>query len=279
VASLAILALLYGDRLILAARAPIATLTYYSVPYDLVTRLQVIPAAFATVLFPTFTSVLAAEPAGLRPLYLRTVRYSFLLMALPTFAAILLAHPILTIWLGSDFATHGTLVMELLAAGMLVNAVAQVPANLLDSVGRPDLRAKIFLALIPVYLGAAWIVLTYWGADGAASGWVARTGLELVIFFATASSLLKLSLPDFADLRLGRGCIWLVSVDAVAVLLNSVGTRPIWMDLAVHVGVLAVAVLAFWALLLDAHERIALLSLARPRWLLAPVPPPQAGAD
>jgi O-antigen/teichoic acid export membrane protein len=277
--SVAILSLLYGDRVILAARAPIATLTYYSVPYDLVTRLQVIPAAFATVLFPTFTSVLAGDPTRVRPLYLRTVRYSFLMMALPTFAAILLAHPILTLWLGSDFATRGTLVMELLAAGVLANAVAQVPANLLDALGRPDLRAKIFLALVPGYLGTAWILITYWGAVGAASGWAIRASLELCIFFVVAYSLLRLSPRDIADIRLGRGWIWLVAVGAIAVLLNSVAALPTWTDLEVHVGVLAVAAFAFWMFLLDAHERIALRSIAFSPWRLSRLRPPQAGPD
>ena len=53
------------------------------------------------------------------------------------------SNPLLSLWIGADFAEHSAPVARWLAAGVLVNVLAQVPFTILQGWGRADLPAKL----------------------------------------------------------------------------------------------------------------------------------------
>src|SRR5436309_4353959 len=55
------------------------------------------------------------------------------------------AREILQWWLGAEYAAKSAAPLQILAVGMLFNAVAILPFSLLQSIGRPDLTAKFHL--------------------------------------------------------------------------------------------------------------------------------------
>jgi O-antigen/teichoic acid export membrane protein len=59
------------------------------------------------------------------------------------------AEQILDVWVGPVYAQKSTLVFQIIAAGFLANAIAQIPASGLPSLGRPDLAAKFHLLELP----------------------------------------------------------------------------------------------------------------------------------
>ena len=46
--------------------------------------------------------------------------------------------------------------LQILAVGVFINSLAQVPFALLQGVGRPDLTATLHLIELPLYLGLLW---------------------------------------------------------------------------------------------------------------------------
>lgn len=65
---------------------------------------------------------------------------------------VVLSNDIMTVWLGAEFAQCSAPVLVLLAIGVLVNSLAQVPFALVQAAGRPDVTAKFHLAELVPYL-------------------------------------------------------------------------------------------------------------------------------
>src|SRR5207248_6882355 len=120
--------LVYTDRIFLGALVSVAALTYYTVPYEMAFRMQVFPSAFGTVLFPEFTAVTTARRSELGALYARSLKYLLLVMGPATLVVVLFAHPILSVWIGPEFAKKSAVVLEVLALGMLLDALSQIPS-------------------------------------------------------------------------------------------------------------------------------------------------------
>jgi O-antigen/teichoic acid export membrane protein len=264
VSSVIVPVLVYADRLLLSALASIAVLGFYTVPYELVARLQVIPWSFGTALFPALSSrASSSRSADVSVLYARSLKFLLLVMSPLALAIVAGAHPILLLWLGKDFAARGSIVMQLLAVGMLLNALSQVPAQLLDAVGRPDLRAKVFLAYAPVYVAVAWLLIANLGIAGAALGWALRALLELCLFFGVAWRLRDL----------GPGLLLRNRTIAALALFGAFALAGYLLALAfvgsLLLGVASAAVLVaalsavLWTVILDPAERAQLSMVAR----------------
>ena len=107
--------------------AGMAAVAFYTAPYEVVSRVLILPAGMAAMLFPAF-SVLgsAAEPTQGSLLLARATRYMLMLVAAPTALIILFARDLLAVWLGPVYAAEGALALQILAVGVFVNSFAQL---------------------------------------------------------------------------------------------------------------------------------------------------------
>ncbi|MGH9662784.1 MAG: flippase [Bryobacteraceae bacterium] len=183
------------DRFLVGALASAASVAYYATPFEIVTKLQVVPSAIVGVLFPAFSASLVRDPARARDLYGRAiVGIAFVLAPLALLMTIF-APEGLTLWLGHEFAARGALAMRILVAGVLVNALAYVPSAFLQASGRPDLNAKLHLAELVPYLVCAVALIRGWGIEGAAAAWTLRAGIDAALLFRQAGRLLPAPNP------------------------------------------------------------------------------------
>ncbi|MGH9720015.1 MAG: flippase [Bryobacteraceae bacterium] len=174
------------DRFLVGALVSVSSVAYYVTPYELVTKLQVVPSAITGVLFPAFSHSLANDRSHARRLYLRAIG-AIVAVLLPVVAAmIILAKPVLEMWLGAEFAERGYRVLQLLAAGVLINAAAYIPASFLQASGRPDLTAKFHMLELPFYLLAVVWMIREWGITGAAAAWALRVTADAALLFWSA---------------------------------------------------------------------------------------------
>ncbi len=261
VSSLIVPVLVYSDRLLLSAIKSVSVLAYYTVPYELTSRLQVIPWSFGTALFPALSARAASTPAEIPALYSRSIKFLFVVMSPLSLGALVGAHPILQLWLGTSFAERGTVVMQLLAVGMLLNALAQMPAQVLDAVGRPDLRAKIFLAYTPIYLGVVWALIASFGAVGAAAGWTLRSLLELCVFFAVAWRLRDLGLRAVVRNRTVAALGIFLMFSAAGYLVAEMARGSVPWGLAVSAALVAGYSVVIAVAILDPAERAQLWTM------------------
>lgn len=171
------------DRFLIGSMVSLTAVAYYATPFDVVTRLLIIPDALATVVFPAFAATYKRDSSHSSILFSRAVR-SLLVVLLPTVVAIILfARPGLAFWLGGDFARHSTRVSQWLALGVLANGLGTVAFAVVQGAGRPDLTAKFHLVELPIYLIALTVLVRHYGIEGAAIAWTLRVALDTTLLF------------------------------------------------------------------------------------------------
>lgn len=236
------------DRFVIGIMLTMSAVAYYATPYEIVTRLWIIPNAIVGVLFPAFSSALTGDRDRAARLFERGVSYILLLM-LP-FALIVTAFAPegLTLWLGEDFAEQSTPALRWLAIGVLINSLAHVPFGFLQADGRPDLTAKLHLVELPVYFVLLWWLLGLRGIEGAAIAWAVRVTVDAAaLYFLAVPRIPRVVAalgPMLGTLAAGLGAI------ALCIVIPSVGARAI----VVLCGLVAYGVVV-WYVLLRGEER------------------------
>jgi len=168
------------DRLIIGALAGARAVTHYSVPFNLASRITVLPGSLSSVLFPRFAAETVAEGDALLD---RSVRALAAALTPLILLGMLAMRPFLAWWVGDDFSGDAAAVGEIIALGLWVNGLAHIPYALLQARGRPDLVARCHVAELLPYLAVLWAGLHFWGVVGAAAAWSLRVAANAVLLF------------------------------------------------------------------------------------------------
>ncbi len=239
----------YLDRFLIGSLVSIAAVTYYATPFDVVTRLFVIPAAVTGVMFPAFATLYAIGLHDARQLFLRGVKYLALVIFPITLVFVTLARPGLQLWLGTQFADHSASVLQWLAVGVLFNSIGQVAFVLVQGAGRPRFTGLLNLIELPIYVIVLVALVRLRGIDGAAMAWTIRTGLDALVLLVVSSRLLNISIA--------RSPFVILAPVAIGAGLLVFGALP--MALVLKVAFLAIVATALvpivWLRLLSAAER------------------------
>lgn len=187
--------MVYMDRFLIGAMVSMTAVAYYATPYEIVTKLWIIPVALMGVMFPAFAAALVQDRSRAARLFGRVVKYIFISLFPVALIIVTFAHEGLTLWLSSEFADNASLVLQILVVGVFINSHAQVPFGLVQSAGRPDLTAKLHLIELPFYLLILWWLLGTYGIVGAAIAWVLRVAMDSLFLFIVAHKLLSAASP------------------------------------------------------------------------------------
>lgn len=181
--------MVYLDRFIIGTILSVATISYYTVPYEVVTRAWAISAAIAGVLFPLFSASWNSDKEkGASYMQKGALYVMFILFPVLALAAYF-APEILGLWLGEEFAQKSTVAFRWLAAGTLVSAVAQIFFALVQGAGRSDWTGKLHVAEAIPYWLLLLLLLNQYGVAGAAMAWFARSAVDAFALIWLAGKL------------------------------------------------------------------------------------------
>ena len=180
------------DRFVIGSLLSVAAVAYYTTPYEMISKLWLIPSSLLGVMFPAFSTTFVRDPDRTAQLYGRSVRYLLLVMFPLILLIVALAQDGLKVWLGADFAQHSFRVLQWLAIGVFINGLASVPFAVVQGAGRPDLTAKLHLVELPPYLITLFWLTKIRGIEGAAIAWTARVALDAVVLFVLANRFLPI---------------------------------------------------------------------------------------
>jgi len=171
----------YLDRFFISAVLGLTSVAYYVTPYEILSRVQMVPQAIMGVMFPAMAATHGADPLRMSILYTNGSKVLYWAM-LPVLAgAFLLGPEVLMIWLGEDFRSASTSVLQWLAAGWMINVLARPAFTVLQAAGRPDLVAKAHIAELVPYLGVLWWIVGIYGISGVAAAWTLRIVFDTLI--------------------------------------------------------------------------------------------------
>lgn len=235
------------DRFLIGSMASVAAVAFYTTPYEMAAKIQIIPGALTRVLFPSFTFALARGDGPQRQFALALKSVGLVLLPI-TLAVFAFAPEGLRWWLGSEFALRSAPVLRWLILGMLVNSVALIPFTLVQAAGRADWTGKAHILELLPYLIILVLLLRRFGVAGAAAAWTIRVVLDCCIQFALAARVLKATRRLFA--RVWQGPLFALLAFAAAGLPASPLTR-----LAATGAVMLLLPIVAWIGILESHER------------------------
>jgi len=179
-----------ADRFVISGVLGASVVAYYTVPFEALVRVLVIPGALTAALFPRLTILMTNDTPGARRLYRKCLKIVTAAL-LPVCLVIGLGSRWgLTLWLGEDFAAQSWVIVSVMAAGLLFNGIAHVPFAAIQAAGDARTTACLHLFELALYIPLLFFCMQAFGILGAAIAWTARVALDLLalIYFAKRKS-------------------------------------------------------------------------------------------
>jgi O-antigen/teichoic acid export membrane protein len=243
--------ILYADRFLIGIIISAAALTYYVVPFEIITKLLLIPSAIVMVLFPAFSTSFVIKPELSKKLLLWGIKSIFLFLYPIIFLVITFAFEGISIWLGEQFANKSTFILQMLAAGVFFNSIAHVTFTFIQGIGRPDLTGKLNIVEIPIYFLSMWIAIKAWGINGAALVWFLRAFIDNIMLFLISGKLVS----RFIDLKVVILCLIMTTMFIISAALFNV-----YLKITFTLVVFLMFFLISWRFILEDTEKSLILS-------------------
>jgi O-antigen/teichoic acid export membrane protein len=244
----------------IASFLSVGMLTYYSVPFDLVSKIIIFPASIAPALFPYFSYHGSKGAGAVSDVTSRAIKYLLLVMTPGTAFFVLFAKDILRIWLGSQFALQSAVVLQVIAVMFFINAFAFVPFSSVQAMGRPDLKAILDLVALPAYALYCWWLMKTMGINGAALAKLMSAVIDTSFLFYFAFRMKAFSLRDCLSGRLLRALVASAGLLFASYLIGFFHASSI-VSLVLFVLCVLLYALAFWLTVIDRAERVVILAL------------------
>jgi len=250
----------YLERFMIASLLSVSLLTFYSAPYELVSKLLIFPMSVVPSLFPYFSYHGTKKSSEVSEVTSRAIKYLFLVLTPPAAVFIFFAKDIMNLWLGPQFAEQSTVVLQLITMMFFLNAFAIIPFTSVQALGRPDLKAILDLITIPVYVAVAWLLMRRAGINGAALAKLLVTISDGFFLYIFAFRLRAFSLRDCFSGPLFRAILASAGLFFAVFVLHSMQLKLL---LAVPLVLLCFVIYAilFWVFAVDTEDRITIFGL------------------
>jgi O-antigen/teichoic acid export membrane protein len=255
----------YMDRFVIAGVLSAAATGYYTTPFDLITRFSILTMAIIMSAYPAMAASSRVDPGRTVTLFRHSILATVSILLPACLIVVGFSEPLLTLWLGQDFATHAAPVLRWIGIGIMVRSVDIVVSSLIDGIGRPDANAKLSLLELALSVPLLIVLLYSFGIEGAAITWTVRCGIDLFV-------RLKIAVRLYPPVASAVALLWPAIVAGTGLLVLTLmvpGTIA-------RCVVIAVAILAYWILILrvscttDERGKLWLLSRAVVGRRLAP---------
>lgn len=167
------------DRFVIGAQMGARYVTFYTVPFQLAERTNVIPNALSSAMFPRLAQNGLGN--GGEELAYKALRNLATIITPMFLVGVFSIHWFIGIWIGGDFASNASVVGQILFLGFWANAIAKIPHALLQATGRPDVVAKCHLAEVGPYFVLLYFGLEYLGIVGAAVAFTLRASVDTIL--------------------------------------------------------------------------------------------------
>ena len=183
--------MIVSDRFVISNLLGAVVISFYTVPFEIVSRILVFPAALTNVLFPRFSHLSMCSKIELSRIYRKSylaVASSMLLICLPI---IIFSKFGLQIWLGNEFSEKSWLVASILSIGIFFNGIAMVPFAFVQSQGSSKITAFFHLLELVIYFPVLIVCTKKFNIEGAAFAWTFRVFIDLIVLTFYARKIIK----------------------------------------------------------------------------------------
>lgn len=246
------------DRGLISRLVSLEAVTYYVVPYEVVTKMWILSASLLGAAYPLMST---CKGPALRRLCDQSTRWLLITATPMMLVVILFADELLRLWVGADIAAQGATVLQLLALGVWINILTQVPLTALQASGEAKIVGVVQLCELPIYTVLAWWLIQWLGITGAAVAWSVRALLE----WATLNFALRRVAVQFGK---GPGISPHRLIQLTGLILSSwliAAVTPLMIKAVLAIVLLGGVGFWLWQRLLTTHERATFIARLK-RW-------------
>ncbi len=247
-----------ADRFVIGIVNGMVAVTNYTIPFNLVNRLIVLPASLGRSLFPRFAKI-SRESAD--ALLAEATTSVAAVMTPVAIAGLFVVREFLTLWVGPAQAAASAPVADLIFLGLWMNGLAHVSSFFHLGRGRPDIPAKFHMMEGIPFVVALVLGTRVWGITGAALAWTLRVSADALLLYQAAG------LPLYRQVRFYPAIGLLLAAFALAI-----HPVPTWLE------VVLAAVLTLLAIGWGYRAAPPPLRVLFDRWARRPELPGEKGA-
>lgn len=171
----------HSDRFIIGALVSVAAVSAYAVPFEVVTKLLIIPGAVTTVLFPAITTGLMDDETQALKSFWRWVSVTMVVMIAVSILFLFAIPWLLQLWLGESLPDGSIAVGRIIVIGLVPFTLGSLMVSLVHASSRPDITAKSHAVQTPLYLFLLYWAVANFGVEGAALAWCLRVTVDAIV--------------------------------------------------------------------------------------------------
>ncbi len=248
--------ILYSDKFFIGILISASAIAYYVTPYEVVSKILLLPTAISGVLFPVFSSNIKINPLYTKKLMILSLKFIFILVFPIVLLLVLFSKEFLQIWLGFDFATKSYLILQCFAVGILMNCLSSIPNNFFQGIGNPKLPTLINFFELPFYLLFMWLAIKAWGINGAAFVYMIAAIFDAIIMNIFAFRNLQTIINKKKILI---GFSFFVTILILSFILNGVLVKMIYSFI-----VIISSIIILWLFIITQEEKKLILNKIKP---------------
>lgn len=230
--------IIYSDRFLIGALISASAITYYATPYEVITKLLLIPGALVGVLFPVFSASYFNMPELSKKLFLRGVKIIFFILYPTVFLIISFSYEGMNMWLGQRFAENSSIILQYLSVGILMNSMSLIPNNFFQGIGKPRIPTLINLIELPIYIMVMWFSIKNNGIKGAALAYMIMAAIDAAAMYVVANRLFAVRFESKFN---AISFLLMISALVIPFFINNVAIKGIF-----AVGLLSVFAFISW---------------------------------
>jgi stage V sporulation protein B len=215
--------------------------------------------SMATTLFPAFSYNQQSNQA-VAELFSRAIKYLLFIMAPLLVVGITFAEKALVAWLGDEFARISTLPSQILFIALFFNAFAHVPLTVIYGLGRPDIKAKIDIIGLPLFIILSFLLVPAFGIVGAALAKLCVSIYDSLLLFVMAKRVSKGLMRVLLTDGTYRGFL-IASLLGVAFYVNSSLKNPFFLDTITATILIIIYGVIFFYYVIDKDDKAILVKM------------------
>lgn len=181
------------DRFVISAVLGASVVAFYTIPFEVLVRLLIVPAALTSALLPRITYLLVLKKEEAHRLYHKVLWITGGIMIAICIPVAVSSKWWLSLWLGELFSEESWRPVVIIAVGLIFHGLAQVPFTVVQASGQVNLTAKLHIFELLFYVPALFWALNVYGLVGAAIVWSVRVFLDFLLMMIFANFIWKLS--------------------------------------------------------------------------------------
>jgi O-antigen/teichoic acid export membrane protein len=175
--------LINADRFFIAYFLGAVTVALYTVPFEFLVRLLILPGALGATLLPNLARSHIKSSKDAKALYMRSLKITSIAMIIICLFAALMAYPLMDIFISKDFAMQSWPIAALLSLGVCINGVAYIPYTSLHAAGSAKVTGLLHLIEFVAYIPLLIAFIHFFGLIGAALAWLVRVSFDAISLF------------------------------------------------------------------------------------------------